>query len=172
MTNVSRCQKTRSKRRISWNFASQTTTLLPANIRARIHSTLRSGTKSITGYSVTDQRVSYAPVCVYAPMCPCIYVFCARARTRARVCHTCTLTRARLVPYRNSQFARAFTFKFPLFTFRIVVVYSGTTRWRNDCFSQETVVKSTVSCIIIAYKSRLRQKHLDKLYLIITLTYN
>lgn len=77
-----------------------------------------------------------------------------------------TTTRARPVPYRNSQFARAFTFEFPLFTFRIVVVYSGTTRWRNDCFSQETVVKSVI-CAIIAYKSfRSEQKCLRMIRII------
>lgn len=89
-------------------------------------------------YEVNYWLLGYRPACV-ACRCVCkhvrsrsafayLYVY-ALTRARARVC-VCmhTHTRVRPVPYRNSQFARAFTFEFPLFTFRIVVVCLGTTR--------------------------------------------
>lgn len=64
------------------------------------------------------------------PVCVCVYAERERERdVRAIYLYayvSSTHMRARPVPYRNSQFARAFTFEFPLFTFRIVVVYSGT----------------------------------------------
>lgn len=43
--------------------------------------------------------------------------------------------------YRNSQFARAFTFEFPLFTFRIVVPHA---RGNDDRLSRDPTTKSFV----------------------------
>lgn len=71
----------------------------------RAHSRPWSRTESITGYSVTRR-------CVVAPK----RGDATRADPRADVTY---ITPGRYAAYRNSQFARAFTFEFPLLAFRI-----------------------------------------------------
>jgi len=93
--------------------------------RTRIHSTLWSRTKSIAGYSVTGRCVTHASTCTEMHVWVIRVHRSLHVRVNARA-HTRTRAYRAYVhgqsfQYRNSQFVRAFTFEFPLFTFRVVV---------------------------------------------------
>lgn len=86
-------------------------------------------------YEVNYWLLGYRPAWSHADVYVSTHVERASVYSRVRVStcvcvtHAHSHTGVRPVPYRNSQFARAFTFEFPLFTFRIVV---GTLGNRSD----------------------------------------
>lgn len=74
--------------------------------------------ETLVSYEVNYWLLGYSPMRA-APKCRETLL----AQTHRRVQNVRRRTRA-TSSYRNSQFARAFTFEFPLLTFRIVVLYS------------------------------------------------